>query len=149
MINPRTTVLAAVSRSENPEWPLTSEIELGALPTAVPCARLHARLVLWEWRMERAADTAELLVSELVTNSVRASDRLETMGLPVVRLWLGSDTISVLIRVWDGSDAMPTPRVPDLGEDGGRGLMLVEALAAGWGVEREASGKTTWALVKG
>jgi anti-sigma regulatory factor (Ser/Thr protein kinase) len=99
--------------------------------------------------MERAADTTELLVSELVTNSVRASERLETMGLPVVRLWVGSDRISVLIRVGDGSDEMPTPRVPDLGEDGGRGLMLVEALAAGWGVDREASGKTTWALVKG
>jgi anti-sigma regulatory factor (Ser/Thr protein kinase) len=149
MISSRTTVLATVSRSENPEWPLSSQIELGSLPTAVPCARLHTRLVLWEWRMEHAADTAELLVSELVTNSVRASERLETVGLPVVRLWLGGDGISVLIRVWDGSDAMPVPRVPDLGEDGGRGLMLVEALAAAWGVEREVTGKTTWALVKG
>jgi hypothetical protein len=30
-------------------WPLQSHLELGALPTAVPCARLHARQMLWEW----------------------------------------------------------------------------------------------------
>jgi AT hook motif len=29
-------------------WPLCSYLELGALPTAVPCARLHARHVLRE-----------------------------------------------------------------------------------------------------
>jgi hypothetical protein len=32
-----------------PQPPLRSYLELGALPTAVPCARLHARHVLWEW----------------------------------------------------------------------------------------------------
>ena len=32
-------------------WPLRSFLELGALPSAVPCARLHARQVLWEWRL--------------------------------------------------------------------------------------------------
>jgi hypothetical protein len=30
-------------------WPLRSHLELGALPSAVPCARLHAKHVLWEW----------------------------------------------------------------------------------------------------
>ncbi len=124
-------------------------MELGALPTAVPCARLHARHMLWEWRMERLIETTELLVSELVTNSVQASQRLGTVELPVVRLWLGCDRTRVLIRAWDGSDEMPVRRSPDLGDDGGRGLLLVEALAAEWGCEREASGKTTWALVTG
>jgi anti-sigma regulatory factor (Ser/Thr protein kinase) len=149
MGSPRTTALAPVLRSENFEWPLSSKIELGALPTAVPCARLHARQVLWEWRMERAVATTELLVSELVTNSVQASVRLGTPGLPVVRLRLGCDQSCVLIRVWDGSDEMPVRRPADPGDDSGRGLLLVEALAAGWGCERQASGKTTWALVAG
>jgi hypothetical protein len=31
------------------DWPLRSYLELAALPGAVPCARLHARQVLWEW----------------------------------------------------------------------------------------------------
>jgi len=35
------------------EWPLRSYLELGALPSAVPCARLHAKQVLWEWGKQR------------------------------------------------------------------------------------------------
>lgn len=31
------------------EWPLQTFLELGAFPSAVPCARLHARHMLWEW----------------------------------------------------------------------------------------------------
>ena len=71
-----------------PSWPLRSELELGAFPTAVPCARLHARQVLWEWQLPEHAETAELLVSELVTNAVRACGGLAS---PVVRLVLASD----------------------------------------------------------
>jgi hypothetical protein len=33
-------------------WPLRSSLELGALPTAVPCARLHARHLVWEWGLD-------------------------------------------------------------------------------------------------
>ena len=51
------------------EWPLTSNLELGALASAVPCARLHARLVLLEWGLAHIADDAELIVSELTTNA--------------------------------------------------------------------------------
>jgi hypothetical protein len=38
---------------DEPEPPLRSYLELGALPTAVPCARLHARHVLCEWGVRR------------------------------------------------------------------------------------------------
>jgi hypothetical protein len=34
-------------------WPLRSFLELGALPSAIPCARLHTRQVAWEWRVRR------------------------------------------------------------------------------------------------
>ncbi len=47
------------------QWPLHSYLELGALPTAVPCARLHARHLLREWGLNGLAADAELLVSEL------------------------------------------------------------------------------------
>jgi hypothetical protein len=51
-------------------WPLRTFLELGALPSAVPCARLHTRQLLWEWGLAAdLADTAELLVSEIVTNA--------------------------------------------------------------------------------
>jgi hypothetical protein len=41
-------------------WPLRSSLILGALPGAVPCARLHARQVLWEWGLDSVAKTVEL-----------------------------------------------------------------------------------------
>ena len=37
------------------------------LPSAVPCALLHARQVVWEWDLEALAEMIELIVSELVT----------------------------------------------------------------------------------
>lgn len=88
-------------------WPLRSSLELGALPSAVPCARLHTRLVLAEWRLKTQAETAELLVSELVSNGVQASEGMIgcryrgrwTPSVPPVRLWLCSDRQSVLVQV--------------------------------------------------
>jgi hypothetical protein len=56
-----------------PDWPLTSYLELGAQPGAVPCARAHALAVLWEWRLTALAEAAELAVSELVTNAILAA----------------------------------------------------------------------------
>jgi anti-sigma regulatory factor (Ser/Thr protein kinase) len=138
-------------------WPLRSCLELGALPSAVPCARLHTRLVLAEWGLKAQAETAELLVSELVTNGVQASESMEgrrcrgrwTPGVPPVRLWLCSDKQNVLVQVWDGNDRRPERNDDDLEAVGGRGLLLVEALSAEWGTyaPERSSGKVVWALI--
>ena len=56
-------------------WPLRSSLELGALSSAVPCACLHVKHVLWEWGLNSLAERAELLVSELVTNAVNAASQ--------------------------------------------------------------------------
>jgi anti-sigma regulatory factor (Ser/Thr protein kinase) len=95
------------------------------------------------------AETAELLVSELVTNAVRASAGLpgRHLGLPVVQLWLGADHEHVLIEVWDADERMPVCQQPDLDAEHGRGLFLVEALSENWGTYRPAGypGKIVWA----
>lgn len=138
-------------------WPLRSCLELGALPSAVPCARLHAKQVLWEWGVEALVEAVELIVSELVTNGVQASKGMIgcryqgrwTPGVPPVRLWLCSDRQSVLVQVWDGSDRRPERKEVDLGAVGGRGLLLVEALSTEWGTYTpdRSAGKVVWALV--
>src|SRR5215471_11949075 len=56
-------------------WPLRSFLELGAYPGAVPCARLHATAVMWEWGLS-IGESVELLVSEIVTNAIHASSAL-------------------------------------------------------------------------
>jgi hypothetical protein len=138
-------------------WPLQSYLELGVLPTAVPCARGHARLVLAEWGLQELAEPAELVVSELVTNGIRASRALVgsrfggrwSPGTPPVRLWLLSDYRTVLLQVWDGNNRMPRRQELDPESEGGRGLWLVEALSEDWGAfqPENASGKVVWAAV--
>ena len=130
-------------------WPLTSFLELAALPTAVPCARMHARAIALEWRLSLLADDIELIVSELVTNATRAAGlaRDDILATPVVRLSIVSDLRCVLIRVWDGNSQMPTRRDAGPDEERGRGLMLVEHLCTEWGAYRKADGKVVWVLI--
>jgi anti-sigma regulatory factor (Ser/Thr protein kinase) len=132
-------------------WPLHTHLELAALSSAVSCARLHVRAILREWRMDESADTAELLTSELMTNAVRASERLglraDLAVVPVVRLWLLSDLTWLVIRVWDGNGQMPVRRDASLEDESGRGLMLVDSLATEWGTYQNTTGKVVWALI--
>lgn len=138
-------------------WPHQTFLELGALPTAAPCARLHTTLVLWEWELGTLIRTAGLVVSELVSNAVQASVGLTgcrfagqwAPGIPPVRVWLSADDHRVVIQVWDGSDRPPVPQPVDPEADSGRGLLLVGALSAEWGcyTPEKSSGKVVWAVV--
>src|ERR1700735_5386910 len=47
------------------QWPLRDFLEYGALPSAVPSARLHARQIAWEWGLPALSENVGLLVSEL------------------------------------------------------------------------------------
>jgi anti-sigma regulatory factor (Ser/Thr protein kinase) len=131
------------------QWPLRSYLELGALPTAVPCARLHARHLLWEWGVSGLAADTELLVSELVTNAVKATADQQQAA---IRLQLLSDSASVLVEVWDADPRPPAPNdltddgAPDPEEEGGRGLFLVAALSARWDwyPTEQPAGKVVW-----
>jgi hypothetical protein len=127
------------------QWPLQSFLELGALPGAVPCARLHARQRLWEWWLTSLSDTIELLVSELVTNAMQVS-RAAMQDDPI-RLWLLSDKAQVVILVWDASPLSPVPMDAGGDAENGRGLLLVEAISARWGwhFPQDMGGKVVWA----
>lgn len=83
-----------------------------------------------------AFDAAALLVSELVTNSVKHTDA----DWVEVGIFLGFETVR--IEVSDPSNQTIRPRTPDV--DGGWGLALVGELASRWGVERHNAGKTIW-----
>jgi anti-sigma regulatory factor (Ser/Thr protein kinase) len=123
------------------QWPYHSFLPLGALPGAVPCARLHTTALLWEWGMQALAQPAELAVSELVTNAVRASTNAHNArqasgtpgGLPVVGLRLAGDRVRLLVEVSDHDPGPPIPTAVDPERDGGRGLLLVEAVSERWG----------------
>jgi len=89
-------------------------------------------------------ETAQLLVSELVTNSVRHSGASAGESV-VVRVQL-TDSM-VRLEVSDpGCDGVIAPRAPDLEGGGGFGLNVVRTCSERWGLEHFAAGGTrVWA----
>ena len=147
----------AARQEGNPvdQWPLQSFLELGALPGAVPCARLHTRHVLWEWGLASLADSTELLVSEMITNAVQVS---RAMAQAAVRLWLVSAQAQVMVLAWDASPLSPERADPGENAENGRGLLLVDTISEQWGwyfpgehagaSARDQHGKVVWAVVR-
>ena len=124
------------------DLPRYTLLELSAMPSAVPCARLHARNVVAEWGMSAIARTAELLVSELVTNAITVSPG------SVVTLRLTAGIGAVLIEVHDPSQTMPELQDAEYDAEHGRGLMLAATLSGQWGARTiPGRGKIVWCVL--
>ena len=122
----------------------SSALEFAPLPTAVPCARLHAVHVLHEWGLRDLADDAEMVVSEMITNAIDASTLLSERPPVSLRLLLTGK--SLVIEVWDHSPLDLEPREADADDECGRGLTVVAALSDRWGWERTGHDrKVVWA----
>src|SRR4051812_46160350 len=125
-----------------PSSPCSSCMLIAALPSAAGRARAYTRWALRTWRLETMIETAELLVSELVTNAVKATGGLNgscgagrrEAGSPIY-LCLSTFSEKLLIEVWDRSDESPHRRTASDDDENGRGLVLVQALSKDWGYE--------------
>ena len=128
------------------QWPMRDFLELGALAGAASSARLHARQIIWEWRLTPLIEAVEQVVAELVNNSVAAA-RAMPLVQPVC-LWLLSDARNVLVLVWDASPQPPALAEPEEYAESGRGLHLVQAFSERWGsyATPQTGGKVVWAL---
>ncbi|MFP8961258.1 ATP-binding protein [Streptomyces nanhaiensis] len=117
--------------------------------SSVPRARALLGAVLGEWGVgQDVLETAELVLSELVTNAVRV--RVPNDRQVGVRIAHSRSDGLLRLEVSDAGNGWPRLRKPDADETGGRGLLLVESLAHRWGVRRRACGigKTVWAELK-
>ncbi|MFF8512980.1 ATP-binding protein [Streptomyces sp. NPDC015492] len=114
-------------------------------PAAVPVARRQVREAIAAWpavpAASEAAHTAELVVSELVTNAVRYAGHQ-----PISVVTQLSDAV-LRVEVSDASPTLPTAALPDEDSEGGRGLFLVGVLADRFGTEPTGSGKCCWAEI--
>ncbi len=135
------------------EWPLRSYLELRAMAASVRSARQHARTALHQWHLDVLTDTVELLVSEIITNAVRAAGGIADRPAPPphapwLRFWLTSDRDHVLIQVWDSDHGTPARRDAGPDAEAGRGLLLVDSLSTRWGcyVPAGLRGKIVWAV---
>ncbi|MFM9613927.1 ATP-binding protein [Streptomyces niveiscabiei] len=117
-------------------------------PTSARAAREFTREFVLYYAPEASEDyvgTVQLVVSELVTNAIRYGT--ETGGS--LRLLLDADHTHTRVEVQDSVRLRPSPRPPSKHpQDGGRGLIILDALCLDWGTIEDPFGKTVWAEVK-
>ena len=112
--------------------------DIPADPALVAPIRKQVVAQLDTWELSAATFTAELVVSELVTNAIR-------YGEPPIRLRLIHDAETLICEVSDSSHTAPHLRRAKTYDEGGRGLLLVAQLTQRWGSRHTADGKTIWA----
>jgi anti-sigma regulatory factor (Ser/Thr protein kinase) len=83
------------------------------------------------------ADEVTLLVSELASNAVRHARVPFTVALEC-------DGLKVRVEVADTDTRIPHVQHPPRHAVTGRGLLIVDAIADGWGVEPTPTGKVVW-----
>lgn len=103
-------------------------------------ARRFATEVLTEWQLDDAIEDCGLVVGELATNAVRHAGSDFTVSL-------SRTDGDIHIAVGDSSANAPELRSPIASERSGRGLRIVDAIAARWGYRVDDDGKVVWADV--
>jgi anti-sigma regulatory factor (Ser/Thr protein kinase) len=116
---------------------------LAASKTAPGDARHDALKVLAVWGISgQDADTAALLITELITNAVKFGAAGDAKAADIgLALWLHDDRL--VIEVTDQADGLPRLRNPRASSQSGRGLRLVDALSKEWGYYAPGSGRKT------
>lgn len=117
--------------------PTEVRVALNPVPSSAGAARRFVVATLREWDHDELADTAALLVSELVTNAILHARSEVTVAVRAL-----DDRVRV--EVADAVDGAPFLRHATDTATTGRGLALVDACARAWGVEPQPPGKAVW-----
>ncbi len=135
---PRDDLAIVVVRvPERPASTTSASTDLPAHPLSARRARRFVLTALDAFAVHGFDDVAELLTSEVVTNAVvhaHSSVRVSVEGVAG----------GVRISVTDSNPLIPALREPVDEAEHGRGLHLVDTLAARWGVEPGETGKSVW-----
>ncbi|MBT2488171.1 ATP-binding protein [Streptomyces sp. ISL-96] len=128
--------------------PLEVTWQLPRSPRSAGRARALLREQLAAWKIDgTVAETAELFVSELVTNSVQHA--YVPPGREIGVRFARYDGV-LRIEVADANGCHPTPHQAGDDDERGRGLAIIVALAQRWGYcpRRHGIGKAVWAELK-
>lgn len=104
-------------------------------------ARDHLDSLGWTHSAPQTVDDVLLTVSELVTNA-------HVHAHSTARLVLAWDGRCLHVTVRDDDAALPTPRAPSRDGLGGRGMLLVDALADEWEARSCPDGKSVTACFR-
>ncbi|MGW0562602.1 ATP-binding protein [Streptomyces sp. NPDC003016] len=94
---------------------------------------------LTRWGIQPLVDEVQLTVTELATNVIKHVGEGAAATL-VMELVEGR----LRVELHDKSHAVPSTAEPECGDECGRGLHLVAAMAADWGTILTATGKIVW-----
>ncbi|MFF1375551.1 ATP-binding protein [Streptomyces sp. NPDC058308] len=123
----------------------TTQQFFDARPESVGQARSFTSEALADWGLPDRAEDIRLCVSELTTNAL-VHGTAPGHGFLVK---LNADEDVVRLEVHDSRSQHPEARQAAGTDTSGRGLILVNALADGWGVEDRAPvGKIVWSCFK-
>lgn len=130
--------------------PRTAEKFFGPQRHSVRLAREFAVTVLGDWEVADRADDVRLCVSELAANALAHGTRRGHGFLVRVSARDGFVRVEVHDSRVRAGERGPEIRHPSETDVRGRGLLIVEAVTDGWGVEdREPFGKVVWARFEG
>jgi anti-sigma regulatory factor (Ser/Thr protein kinase) len=119
------------------QWRVTADIPATAHGPAT--ARRVIDAMLRGWGLDRLAEDAQLVASELVTNAYQHAPGTASFELQVVGQ---GDRLRICLA--DGSSVRPMIRDLDRDRPHGRGMRIVESLASGWGSDHHGGGKLVW-----
>ena len=117
--------------------------KLEASPQAASQARQHLRQALTDHGLPGLSEHTELLASELVANAAEHAGGT-TIGLVLRQHTAPGGQHAITCEVSDHSAALPQQRAAGPGDETGRGLAIIAALAADSGVRAGLNGKTCW-----
>ncbi|MFE6779572.1 ATP-binding protein [Streptomyces sp. NPDC057702] len=105
-------------------------------------ARRRAARVVADWGQPALADDVALIVSELASNAVLHG----ALRGRLFRVQLTLSRAALRVAVSDPKgERLPRTREPGPDDKFGRGLLIVDAVAARWGVRERTVGKDVWA----
>ncbi len=126
--------------------PMATRTSLALRPDseAPALARQYVIDTCTAWGVTRVSKIASLVASELVTNAV-----VHARTPSVMALRLADNTLDVSVRDNDPRPMYrPAPGLTGAHDgDHGRGLLILEAMADGWGCHPTADGKVVWASI--
>ncbi|MCW2670401.1 MAG: hypothetical protein QOJ48_2484 [Frankiales bacterium] len=117
-----------------------SDVVVAVLPPRASSAAQARELVTAQctaWGFASLCDDVALVVTELVANAVRHAGTDIEISVTAI-------TDGVRLEVRDGSTRPLRPRAALSSDEGGRGLLLVDALSNRYGVVGEPDGKRVW-----
>ncbi|MFF4352744.1 SpoIIE family protein phosphatase [Streptomyces sp. NPDC001530] len=142
---PKDDIALLVARTRRLDPAQVAEWHVPRDPAAVAPVRAACARRLTEWGLEQIAFSAELILSELITNAIRYGAEPITVRLLHTVPISGSAAGTLIYEVSDGSSTSPRLRRANVTDEGGRGLFLVAQFTERWGTRYTPTGKVIWA----